>query len=115
MPLLKIQVNTAVSGEQAEALLSQGTDMVVNEMNKPREYVQVMLEPDTAIAFAGTRGPSAFVELRSLGLREDLAKLLSGKICALLEAELGIPPARVFINFFDFPRPMWGWDGETFG
>ncbi len=115
MPLLKIQVNTTISGEQAEALLSQGTALVVNEMNKPREYVQVVLEPDTAIAFAGTREPSAFVELRSLGLPEDLAKLLSEKICALLESELAIPPARVFINFFDFPRPLWGWDGKTFG
>ena len=115
MPLLKIQVNTTVPEEKAEALLSQGTDLIVNEMNKPREYVQVVLESEVAIAFAGSREKSAFVELRSLDLSEDTAKQLSEKICSLLEAELAIPSARVFINFFDFPRPMWGWDGKTFG
>ena len=114
MPLLKIQVNTVVLADKAEALLSQGTDLIVNEMNKPRDYVQVVLEPGTAIAFAGTREPSAFVELRSLGLPEETARLLSEKICGLLEAELSIPPTRVFINFFDFPRPLWGWNGKTF-
>ena len=114
MPLLRIQTNVAVPVDKADALLSQGTDLIVNEMSKPREYVQVVLEPETAIAFAGSREASAFVELRSLGLPEDTAKLLSEKICGLLEAELAIPPARVFINFFDFTRPMWGWDGKTF-
>ena len=111
---MRIQTNVAVPEDKADALLSQGTDLIVNEMNKPREYVQVVLEPEVAIAFAGTREASAFVELRSLGLPEETAKILSEKICALLEAELAVPPARVFINFFDFPRPMWGWGGKTF-
>ena len=115
MPLLRIQTNVAVSTDKADALLSQGTDLIVNVMNKPREYVQVVLGPEVAIAFAGSREASAFVELRSLGLPEDTAKLLSEKICDLLEVELAIPPARVFINFFDFPSPMWGWNGKTFG
>ena len=115
MPLLRIQTNVAVSADKADALLSQGTDLIVNVMNKPREYVQVVLGPEVAIAFAGSREASAFVELRSLGLPEDTAKLLSEKICDLLEVELAIPPVRVFINFFDFPRPMWGWNGKTFG
>ena len=115
MPLLRIQTNVAVPADKVDALLSQGTDLIVNEMNKPREYVQVVLESEVAIAFAGSREASAFVELRSLGLPEDMAKLLSEKICDLLEVELAIPPSQVFINFFDFPRPMWGWNGKTFG
>jgi len=75
----------------------------------------VVVEPEVVIVFAGSREASAFVELRSLGLPEDTARLLSEKICDLLEAELAIPSARVFIDFFDFPRPMWEWDGKTFG
>ena len=114
MPLLKIQTNAAVPADQLEALLSQGTDLVVNEMNKPRDYVQVVVEPDVSMAFAGTGEPAAFVELRSLGLEEAQAKELSEKLCTLLETGLGIPPARVFINFFDIPRPLWGWNGRTF-
>ena len=114
MPLLKIQTNAAVPAGKAEALLSQGTDLVVNEMNKPREYVQVVVEADMAMAFAGTGEQAAFVELRSLGLEEAQARALSEKICGLLEAQLAIAPTRVFINFFDIPRPLWGWNGRTF-
>ena len=77
MPLLKIQPTAAVPADQLETLLSQGTDLVVNEMNKPREYVQVVVEPEVDIAFAGTRDASAVVELRSLGLPEETAKILS--------------------------------------
>ena len=46
MPLLKIQTNAAVLADQLETLLSQGTDLVVNEMNKPRDYVKLLVEPD---------------------------------------------------------------------
>ena len=46
MPLLRIQTNVAVPADKADALLSQGTDLIVNEMNKPGEYVQVVVEPE---------------------------------------------------------------------
>ena len=101
MPLLKIQVSEEVSSEKVEVLLERGTDLVV--------------EPGMAMAFGGEAGNSALVELRSLGLPEDMARELSAGICGMLEGELGVPAERVFINFFDFPRPMWGWDGKTFG
>ena len=115
MPLLKIQTNTGLSAEQSRALLSRGTDLIVEKMGKPREYVQVVVQPDQAIAFGGSTEPSAFVELRSLGMPEETAKTLSAEICGIMEQEASIPAARVFINFFDIPRPMWGWNGKTFG
>ncbi|MBR89853.1 MAG: hypothetical protein CMO66_01075 [Verrucomicrobiales bacterium] len=115
MPLLKIQVSEEVSSEKVEVLLERGTDLVVDLMGKPRGVVQVVVEPGMAMAFGGEAGNSALVELRSLGLPEDMARELSAGICGMLEGELGVPAERVFITFFDFPRPMWGWDGKTFG
>jgi len=115
MPLLKIQTNTDLSDAQNTALLDRGTQIVVEELRKPLDYVQVIVEGNQSIAFGGSKEPSAFVELRSLGLPGDTPKALSAAICALLETELGISPTRVFINFFDIERSHWGWNSETFG
>lgn len=115
MPWLKIQTNTDISDAQSATLLDCGTQIVVNELNKPLGYVQVIVEGNQAIAFGGNQEPSAFVELRSLGLPGDTPTALSAAICALLEKELHITPKRVFINFFDIERSNWGWNSKTFG
>jgi len=114
MPLLKIQTNVEVSTDDADRLLHALTELVVVKLNKPIEYVQVLLDPNRALHFAGTDQPNAYVELRALGLAEDQAKPLSAAICQLLKERLNIPGERVFINFFDVPRALWGWNGSTF-
>ena len=115
MPLLKIQTNTDISDSQNASLLERGTRIIVDVLEKPLGYVQVLAEGKQAIAFGGSSDPSAFVELRSLGLPEGAPRKLSAAICALLEEELGISSKRVFINFFDMERADWGWDSGTFG
>jgi len=115
MPLLKIQTNTQVNTDQKDMLLERGTQVVVDELNKPMDYVQVIVEGQQHIAFAGTIDKAAFVELRSLGLPEGTPQALSEAISKLLEEVLDIPPNRVFINFFDLEHSKWGWNGGTFG
>ena len=115
MPLLKIQTNTDISESQSAALLERGTQLVVDELAKPRDYVQVVVQGSQSIAFGGTTESSAFVELRSLGLPDETPKALSAAICALLSDELNIPSTRTFINFFDIERANWGWNSKTFG
>jgi len=114
MPLLKIHTNLALSQDQKAALLQAMTDLVVKEMNKPREYVQAWLQSDCHLQLAGSDQPNAFVELRALDLAEAQAKPLSAAIAGLLQETLSISPDRVFINFIDMPRTMWGWNGTTF-
>jgi len=31
-----------------------------------------------------------------------------------MNSELGLPADRVYIEFADAPRSMWGWNGGTF-
>ena len=77
-------------------------------------YADLLLEPAPHMRFGGDTGPCAFVELRSLGLPADRTPALSEALCALLQRTLHIPPDRVFINFADIPRPLWGWNSRTF-
>jgi len=114
MPLLTIQTNLPLSADKSDILLHALTDLVVREMNKPLEYVQVLIEADATLHFAGSGDASAFVELRALDFATDQAKPLSAVICKLLKDHLNIPPERVFINFFNIPRPLWGWNATTF-
>ena len=115
MPLLKIQTNQALESEQLEALLQEGTRVIVEGLNKPREYVQVLVEEGLSMAFAGNSAPTAFVEVRSLGLAGEKVKPLCRAIFQLLRDHLGLSPERVFINLQDIPRHHWGWNGDTFG
>lgn len=115
MPLLKIHTNLSLSAEQKHDLLERGSRIVAEHLKKPIPYIEVLVQDEGALLFAGTTDDAAFVELRSLGFPAAQAKSLSAAICELLKTETGIPPERVFINFFDIPRDLWGWNGDTFG
>jgi phenylpyruvate tautomerase len=114
MPYLKIQTSKSVDNNLSQAVLKKASKLVAQQLSKPEDYVMVSLEPSRAMVFAGSAEPTAFLELRALGLPAKKTGELSRLLCELIEAELGVPKGRVFINFMDFPPSMWGWNGETF-
>ena len=114
MPYLKIQTNKPIDGAASQPFLKKASRLVANELGKPEDYVMVGLGPSTAMLFAGSGEPAAFVELRAIGLPANKTGDLSRVLCELIESELGIAKDRVFINFADYPANLWGWNGETF-
>jgi phenylpyruvate tautomerase len=114
MPYLKIQTNRSIAGEAEQPLLQKASRLVAKELGKPEQYVMVRLEPASAMVFAGSAEPVAFLELRAIGLPVKKTPGLSRALCELVKAELGIPGDRVFINFADVPANLWGWNSETF-
>ena len=115
MPFVSIITNVGIGAEATEVFLSQLTQLVVNKLSKPKEYVQVTVNGGQAMQFAGTSEPTAFVELRALGLSEELAKPMATELTQLVRSALSITPDRIFINLMDVPRSRWGWNGSTFG
>ena len=73
----------------------------------------VSLEGAVPMLFGGTEEPSAFLELRGIGLPPAKAGPLSRLLCGLMESELGIRQDRVYINFADVPPNLWGCNGKT--
>ncbi len=114
MPYLKIQTNTAIDEANAASLLAEASKLVSTELGKPENYVMVALEPPQPMLFAGSDAPLAYLELKSIGLPENKTTALSAALCGLIETRLGIPAARIYIEFADAPRAMWGWDSGTF-
>ncbi len=74
----------------------------------------VSLESNPSMLFAGSDAPLACLELKSLGLAEDRTTEYSRVLCEFIESELGIPQARIYIEFSNGQRHLWGWDSRTF-
>jgi len=119
MPYLKIQTNEVISAELEQKLLREASFLVASELGKAEKYVMVNIEPTRSMFFAGTDAPAAYLELKSIGLMEskqpeEKTKTLSAALCKLINDCISIPTDRIYIEFADAPRSMWGWNSTTF-
>ncbi len=114
MPYLRIQSNISVDSADKKSLLTKASASVASQLGKPERYMMTYLDTDCAMTFGGSDEPLAFVELKGLNLSESQTTELSGVLCELLFAELGIPQDRTYIVFSDVSPSMWGWNGRTF-
>jgi len=114
MPYLKIETNVKTEPAQQAGLLQSATDVVATALGKPASYVMVSLQPGSAMLFAGSDAPLAYLELKSLGLPRQRTAELSAALSALITEVLGVDNERIYIEFSDVERSMWGWKGSTF-
>ena len=114
MPYLKITTSQSVDAKARQRLLSTASKAVATELGKPEQYMMVSLEAAVPMLFGGTEEPSAFLELRGIGLPEAQTAKLSAVLCGLMGSGLGVRKERVYINFADVSPNLWGWNGETF-
>jgi len=112
MPLLELTTNTNIDDQQHIA--QQASKLTAQILGKPESYVMVKVMPAQTLIFAGTDEPAAHVKLKSLGLPENNTAELSSKICAFISENLNISSARIYIEFSNPERHMWGWDNRTF-
>jgi len=114
MPLLKIQTNQPIDADRLKTLISKASQKVAGILGKPERYVMVSVEHNPAMLFGGSDAPLAYLELKSIGLPESKSEEYSRALADLLNDELGLPADRIYIEFADAPRTMWGWNGGTF-
>lgn len=114
MPYLKIQTNHDVDEDAKKQTLTKASAVVADALGKPEKYVMVAFEPPQPMLFAGTDEPCAYLELKSIGLPQSQTKSLSSELCNMIQESLKVPAERVYIEFADAPRAMWGWNRGTF-
>jgi phenylpyruvate tautomerase PptA (4-oxalocrotonate tautomerase family) len=115
MPTLIIKTNAALPDGSRDDLLRAASAAIASLLGKPESYVMVLLEPVADMSFGGDTAPTAYLELKSLGLPEERTPELSAALCAFVEEHLGVPKARVYIELASPPRHLFGFDGRTFG
>jgi phenylpyruvate tautomerase len=114
MPLLKITTNSEIEPARRPALLEAASERVAALLGKPERYVMVTLERNPDMIFAGSNAALAYLELKSIGLPADRTAEFSRSLCELLAQQLEIPADRVYIEFSDAERHLWGWNSATF-
>lgn len=114
MPQLMIKTSLELPAEQQQALLQAASARVAEMLGKSEHYVMVTLDAGHPMRFGGDDGACAYLELKSIGLPEDRTPAFSRQLCSLMQEHAGLDPARIYIEFSDIPRHLWGWDGRTF-
>ena len=114
MPLLRIQTNQTLDAESRTELATNGAELVAQLLEKSIDYVQVVVESGCTMTFGGTSEPTAFLELRGLGLDSQDRSRIAEKLTSWVTEKISVEASRVFINFLAIARSDWGWNGSTF-
>ncbi len=112
MPFFKIETNQKPNGPQG--ILKKASEFIADMLSKPEKYVMVSIETDKQMIFSGDNKPTAFIQLKSIGLPIDKCGDFSSKICKFINDEFDIQADRVFIDFKDLQRELFGWNNATF-
>jgi phenylpyruvate tautomerase len=115
MPYLSIHTNSSLSDDQQSPLLNAASKIVASELNKPESYVMVSLVHTEQMKFAGEDGPSAFLQLSSIGVPESQRNPLVSALTKLVAETFKIKPDRIFVVLADVQARFWGWNGATLG
>jgi len=114
MPYLKLQTNIDLPADKQQVVIKTLSRTVAAQLGKAERYVMVALEVGTPMLFAASNEPLAYLELKSIGLPEEDTGQLSQSLCRAVNEALGVPSDRIYIEFSNAPRHLWGWDGRTF-
>jgi phenylpyruvate tautomerase PptA (4-oxalocrotonate tautomerase family) len=112
MPLLKIQSNR--NHADIPGILKKASSTLSGILGKPEKYIMVSFEINPEMIFGGTNDPLLYIELKSIGLPRDRTMEISSRLSQFLSQETGVSPDRMYIEFSDAERAMWGWNGTTF-
>ena len=115
MPLFTLTTNVEIADDHQAEVLTKLSSFVAQLLGKPESYVMVLLKSGQPMLMGGTNEPCAHVRLKSLGLPEDSTTSLSTALCDAIAGQLRIPANRIYIEFANPARHMWGWDRGTFG
>jgi phenylpyruvate tautomerase len=114
MPLMTIRSAAKIDDSAVSSMLSACSKKLAELLAQPEAYVMTLFERAARMTMAGTPDPCCLVEIRSVvPFSSDQTKAMAQAFCALLEEHLRVPPNRIFLNFTDFERTMWGFNSST--
>jgi phenylpyruvate tautomerase PptA (4-oxalocrotonate tautomerase family) len=112
MPYLKINTNQEL--HDSNELIANLSKLVAGILQKPEKYVMIDVEDQRQMLFGGTDAPMIYCELKSIGLPRKQTSDLSARLAGFLTEATHVPADRIYIEFVDATRSLWGWDGGTF-
>jgi phenylpyruvate tautomerase len=115
MPYLNLKTSVKLTEDKAAALLPKLSKALCEPTGKPERYCMASID-NAAMCMAGVVGPAAFIDIRGIGGFSDAVnKKLSDSLCKLVQKELGILPANIYMTMTDVDAANWGTNCGTFG
>jgi phenylpyruvate tautomerase PptA (4-oxalocrotonate tautomerase family) len=114
MPFIELRTNRQLSPDKKRQIMSDMTDLLARDLNKPQRVIMVQCRDDQDMMFGGSDDPLVLIELRSIRLPEAQTAELSQSLASFVTNHLQIDSDRVFVNFFNVDPHMWGYNGSTF-
>lgn len=117
MPLIKVQSSVAAPEKKVvESLLQSLSAKLAGHFGKPESYVMTAFESDVPMTFGGSFDPVCYIEIKNIGtMTSAQTKAMSKDFCEEIESTLGVKRDRIYLEFNDAQRHLWGWNGSTFG
>lgn len=117
MPFIKVQSSVTIPEKaKVDSMLTSLSAKLAQHLGKPESYVMTAFESDVPMTFGGTFDPVCLVEIKSIGtMKPEQTAAMSADFCQVIESELGVSSARIYLEFVDVQRHLWGWNKSTFG
>jgi phenylpyruvate tautomerase len=115
MPFIRIETNIDYDIANIKSLLKESTDLISKFVNKPAVYIMGRVAPCAPMSFGGEDVPSAYVEMKSVGLSDEQAANLSPELTRLIVSYLNVPAENVYIEFTNAKASFWGCGGPVLG
>ena len=114
MPCLIIKTNQTVDKQTKKEHCLSASAKTAEILGKPETYVMTMIEDQITMSMSGTTEPTVYLELKSINLPEDQTAELSSQLCQHIGNLLNVASNRIYIEFSNAQRHLWGWDNRTF-
>lgn len=113
MPFINVKTNASVPGDKMNGIKSKLGQAITAVPGKSEGWLMVGIEPEHALWFKGSPDPAAMVEVSIFGSASSGAlSELTARITDILDSELGIPAARIYVKYAC--TNDWGWNGSNF-
>ena len=113
MPFIDTKITIKLNPDKKEKLKEE-FGKAITALNKTETYLMVGIDDNYELWLGGKRlekGANVSVSLYGSSSAENYNKM-TGLICDILEAELGIPGNAVYVTYH--PVKDWGWNGSNF-
>jgi len=114
MPYVNVSTNVVLNAKAQKDLALKLSARASELTGKPEQWVMARVQAGVTLCHGGSFDPAAYVEFKSIGLNEGVCADQSAGLTEVLTSEIGVPAERVYIEFKNLERCLFGWNGATF-
>ena len=116
MPLIKVHCSTELKQDTLHSLSTFLTAITAQVLGKSTDFVMTVFQKTELQSFGlDTDSLSLFIEVKNVGtLSSETTSALSSKLSELCTELIEVQSSRIYIDFQESPRHLWGWNGKTF-